>query len=121
MRQRRLRYVYISIFVAVYEGSSHLTQYCDRLLKIAEADEVGLQLLDALVKDEEATKAKPGYGATIQAYTTAFSSCALVLELDKCAFQAEWFGDFYRRNYDALMVKSLYDNVIDDVDNVREW
>lgn len=57
----------------------------------------------------------------IEAYRAAFSSCALVLDLDKHAFQAEWFGDFYRRNYDALMVKSLFDNVIDDVDKVRDW
>lgn len=31
------------------------------------------------------------------------------------------FKAFYRRNYDALMVKSIYDNVMNDVDRVRIW
>lgn len=59
--------------------------------------------------------------ATIAAYRTAFSACARVRDIDKLAFYAPWFKDFYRRNYDALMIKSIYDNVIDDVDKVRYW
>lgn len=31
------------------------------------------------------------------------------------------FKQFYRRNYDALMVNSIYENVINDVDRVRIW
>ena len=31
------------------------------------------------------------------------------------------FKEFYRRNYDALMVNSIYENVINDVDRVRIW
>lgn len=80
-----------------------------------------MQLRDNLIDDEEAAKSSPEYGAAIEAYRAAFSSCALVLEFDKCAFQAKWFNEFYRRNYDALMVKSIYDNVIDSVDHVRDW
>jgi len=54
-------------------------------------------------------------------YRESFEACAAVLKLAKLAFQADWFKAFYRRNYDALMIKSVYDNVVDDVDNVREW
>lgn len=31
------------------------------------------------------------------------------------------FKEFYRRNYDALMVYSIYDNIMNDVDRVRIW
>ena len=31
------------------------------------------------------------------------------------------FKAFYRRNYDALMVYSIYDNIMNDVDRVRIW
>ena len=31
------------------------------------------------------------------------------------------FKQFYRRNYDALMVNSIYENMINDVDRVRIW
>ena len=41
--------------------------------------------------------------------------------MNKLSFQADWFKDFYRRNYDALMIKSVHDNVIEDVDKVRYW
>ena len=80
-----------------------------------------MQIRDALIDDEKTAKSSPQYGAAIEAYRTAFSSCALVLDLDKCAFQAEWFSEFYRRNYDALMVRNINDNVIDNVDHVRDW
>jgi len=55
------------------------------------------------------------------AYKEAFSACTQVLSIDKLAFQADWFKAFYRRNYDALMVKSIFENVMDDVDSVRVW
>lgn len=82
---------------------------------------MGLEILDSLIQDEEALKSSPKVTVVVEAYRTAFSSCALVLDLDRCAFQAEWFSEFYKRNYDALMVKNLYDNIIDDVDEVRDW
>jgi hypothetical protein len=78
-------------------------------------------LRDLLIKDEKKAKSSPDYETAIQAYRDAFSSCAQVLELDKLAFQSTWFSEFYRRNYDALMLKSIFDNVIDDVDHVRDW
>ena len=56
-----------------------------------------------------------------QYYREAFTACAELLERDKMAFQLDWFKDFYKRNYDALMVKSVYDNVVKDVENVRSW
>jgi hypothetical protein len=89
--------------------------------KIDVADKIGLQLRDMLIKDEVKAKSSPDYEAAIMAYREAFSSCAQVLELDKCSFQSKWYSEFYRRNYDALMVKSIFDNVIDDVDHVRDW
>jgi len=82
---------------------------------------MGLQLRDSLIEDEATVKSTAEFGAVVEAYRTAFSSCARVLDLDKCAFQAQWFSDFYRRNYDALMVFHLFDNVINDVDKVRDW
>lgn len=57
----------------------------------------------------------------IELYNASFEACKNVLKLDKLAFHAEWFKRFYRRNYDALMVKSVYDNIIEDTDEVREW
>lgn len=86
--------------------------------KISVADDLGKRALEDIIK-----KGKPAslcIEATA-AYKEAFAACALVLSMDKLAFQADWFKPFYRRNYDALMVKSIYDNVIDDVDSVRHW
>jgi hypothetical protein len=74
-----------------------------------------------LIDDEEAAKSRTEFAATVEAYNAAFSACALVLDLDRCAFQTPWFSDFYRRNYDALMVKNIFDNIIEDVDKVRDW
>lgn len=89
--------------------------------KIAHADGKGEELLPKLLSNEKATKKDKLYKETISAYKEAFHAAARVLELDKLAFHSEWFRTFYRRNYDALMVKSVYDNVIEDVDNVRYW
>jgi hypothetical protein len=54
-------------------------------------------------------------------YQQAFEVCKSVLESDKLALQNTWLKNFFRRNYDALMVKSVFDNAIDDVDEVRSW
>lgn len=93
----------------------------DALSRIAAADETGILMRDQLFKDETSAKANAVYTKAIALYRDAFDACAKVLTLDKHAFHARWFGDFYRRNYDALMVLSMYDNVIDDVDKVRYW
>jgi hypothetical protein len=88
---------------------------------IKEADEAGNKLMESLLHDENAAKRSQEYTDAISLYNEAFEVCASVRDIDKYAFHAGWFRDFYRRNYDALMIKSMYDNVIDDVDNVRYW
>ena len=89
--------------------------------KILEADRLGHDIMDTLIINEEETKKKPGYAAAVKAYKEAFEACAHVLELDKMSFQADWFRNFYQRNYDALMIVSMHSNVMDDVDQVRHW
>ncbi|KAL3921557.1 MAG: hypothetical protein SGILL_002686 [Bacillariaceae sp.] len=87
--------------------------------KIESADKKGEKLLPKLLANEKAAKRDRLYKETVNAYNESFRAVARVRELDKLAFQSEWFRAFYQRNYNALMVKSVYDNVIDDVDNVR--
>lgn len=89
--------------------------------KIEEADEFGHAIMDSLISETEKTKSCDAYKKTIEAYRAAFASCAALLELDRYAFQMTWFREFYLRNYEALMIKSVYDNVIDNVDHVRHW
>ena len=86
--------------------------------KIAVADELGTTVI---VELRERTKSSKDCEAVVSAYQDAFDACARVLSIDKLAIQTEWFKAFYRRNYDALMVKSVYENVINDIDNVRTW
>jgi hypothetical protein len=89
---------------------------------IADADEAGRAIVEKLIKDEESVvKCSEDYDRAIDLYRQAFDACSKVLTLDKHAFYAQWFREFYKRNYDALMIKSMYDNVIDDVDRVRYW
>lgn len=89
--------------------------------KIATADDLGKNAVIELKSSGKPTKECASCALAISAYKKAFTACAQVLSLDKNAFQAHWFKSFFRRNYDALMVKSVYDNVIEDVDNVRIW
>jgi hypothetical protein len=88
---------------------------------IAEADQLGKHLLPMLLAKGKAVKRDKSYKEVLSAYEVAFEKCSRVRELDKLAFHSDWFRSFYARNYDALMVKSVYDNVLDDVDNVRYW
>ena len=90
-----------------------------RLIK--EADQAGDSVLDELLLDAVATKDSDGYAEAVRLYKEAFKACAHVLELDRYAFQSAWFRSFYKRNYDALMIASMYENVINDVDNVRQF
>jgi hypothetical protein len=89
--------------------------------KILEADRMGYSVFDKLIRDEGEAKRSREYPVAIQAYQEAFQACAYVLDLDKLAFQAEWFREFYRRNFDALMILSMHSNVMEDIDNVRHW
>ncbi|KAL3943409.1 MAG: hypothetical protein SGBAC_002534 [Bacillariaceae sp.] len=88
---------------------------------IEAADIAGAKLLDKLIKNARKTKARKEYRAVINMYNEAFEACAHVRDIDKLIFHKEWFASFYQRNYDALMIKSLFDNLMDNVDNVRPW
>ena len=56
-----------------------------------------------------------------QAYIEAFSACAKLLESDPHAFHLPWFKAFWSRNYEALMVLSVFRNCRKNVDRVRKW
>ena len=116
--------------------------------KISMADEFGQKAMHNLRKNKTTSRECP---EAVAAYNQSFAACSQVLSIDKLAIQATWFKSFYRRNYDALMVKSIFDNgesiftvafgmghfsdlsctdcspyldpfsVMDDVDNVRVW
>jgi len=88
---------------------------------IQKADDAGKQVMASLFKTERIAQDNEEYANAVRQYQEAFAACAKVRALDKYAFQADWFRDFYRRNYDALMIKSMYDNVMEDVDKVRYW
>lgn len=88
---------------------------------IGKADEEGQKSLNSMQMTGKSSNECGNCQTTIKLYNTAFEECRRVLKLDKLAFHADWFKSFYCRNYDALMVKSVYENIIDDVDQVREW
>lgn len=75
--------------------------------KISMADELGQQILNDLRKARMTARE---CSHAISVYKEAFVACSQVLSIDRLAFQEPWFKSFYRRNYDALMVKSIYDN-----------
>lgn len=89
--------------------------------KIEFADQIGRKILIQLITDEKTVKSSRKHAEATEAYFEAFAACARVRDMDKLAFHSHWFKEFYKRNYDALIIKSMYDNVIDDVDNVRYW
>ena len=88
---------------------------------IAKADAAGASIMSSLVADKYSRKRELEYESATALYNDAFVACATVLVQDKHSFLSPWFKDFYQRNFNALQVKSVYDNVIDDVDNVRYW
>ncbi len=55
------------------------------------------------------------------AYRGAFEACAALLVEAPRAFERPWLADFWRRNHEALMVRSVVDNHREDVDEVRRW
>lgn len=91
------------------------------LNKINYADKKGEKLLPKLVSNEKGAKRDKLYKEAIDAYHSAFEACKIVHGLDPQSFSSTWFRLFYQRNYNALMIKSVYDNVIDNVDDVRYW
>lgn len=102
-------------------NSKLMSSISSAIAKISVADELATNSIDDLKRSGKSTKESSACAAAISAYKEAFTACSQVLSIDKLAFQADWFKSFYRRNYDALMVKSVFDNVIDDVDSVRVW
>jgi len=54
-------------------------------------------------------------------YGAAFEACRALVAQDRRAFQLEWFKEFFTRNYEALMVRSVVRNVQEGVDRVSEW
>jgi hypothetical protein len=91
------------------------------LNKIKDADMKGDKLLPKLISNERGAKRDLLYSEAINAYQRAFEACAYVHELDSQSFSSTWFRIFYQRNYNALIIKSVYDNVVDNVDDVRYW
>jgi len=85
---------------------------------IEDADQAGKRLLEASAGLDETSES---YLDCINLYRESFDNCAAVLDLDKHAFHASWFRNYYKRNYDALMIKSVVDNLVEDVDGVRHW
>jgi hypothetical protein len=75
--------------------------------KISTADELGQKAIHNLRKNKSKSRECP---EAVAAYNEAFAACSQVLSIDKQSIQATWFKSFYRRNYDALMVKSIFDN-----------
>lgn len=104
------------------EASSRLHQAASIARSMIEkADALGNEIFVELVKNEKAVHGTDQYKAAVDAYLEACDACARARGIDKLVFHAEWFQSFYQRNYDALMIKSIYDNVVDDVDKVRYW
>jgi len=91
------------------------------LRKIKDADMKGENLLPKVLSNGKALKRDSLYTEVIDAYHGAFEACIRVRDLDAQSFTSTWFRIFYQRNYNALMIKSVYDNVIDNVDDVRYW
>ena len=89
--------------------------------RINDADSKGEKLLKQLVSNERAAKRSSLYKEAINAYRGAFNACSRVREIDPQSFTSSWFRTFYQRNYNALQIKSVYDNVVDNVDDVRYW
>ena len=103
-------------------GNSELFTAIDSAKKsIIEADVQGQTLLQSFEDFDGPLTRHPDAKRVIDLYRQAFDACATLLKFDKLSFHSDWFKQFYRRNYDALMIKSIYDNVIEDVDEVRRW
>jgi len=75
----------------------------------------------ALWLREERKNGKSDSNECIRAYRAASQICKELLECDELAFKVPWFKNFYRRNYDSLVILTIYNNVIENVDFVRPW
>ena len=84
------------------------------IAEIAQADE------EAAGWDRSGRGAKGRRRAT-SAYEAAFQACSEVLADDPRAFQRPWFKDFWARNHEALVVRSVVRGVQEDRDRDRRW
>ena len=55
------------------------------------------------------------------AYRQAFDACAALQAADRRAFTLPLFKDFWARNHEALIVRSVVRNAQEDIDKVRRW
>jgi hypothetical protein len=88
---------------------------------IDRADLMGVKVLNNLLANERKTENSDEFRKCIQLYRDAFRECAKTQSIDKHAFHLPWFSEFYCRNYDALMILSMFENVRDDVGKTRLW
>ena len=101
-------------------GAKFLNTVKEAKRAIEEADSEGYKILQSLREaklDSNSSQSKE----VVALYRNAFDACARVLKSDKLAIQTSWFKSFFRRNYDALMIKSVYENAVDDIEEVRKW
>jgi len=54
-------------------------------------------------------------------YLAAFEACRKLLASERVAFHQPWLRSFMGRNFEALTVLSVVQNVKDDIDKVRLW
>jgi hypothetical protein len=105
-----------------HECGTKLSQAIEKAKSgIAAADAAGYSILENLLQDESCGESNTKFQVAVGLYKEAFRASADVLRLDRYSFHSAWFRDFYRRNYDALMILSIFDNVVENVDNVRKW
>ena len=105
-----------------FRGPSKLsTAIAKAVSLIAEADEAGKLAVENVLHNNVSVKTSDECIQATKIYCESFEACQYVLSLDKNAFQSPWFSEFYRRNYNALMILSMYENVVNDIDGVRYW
>ncbi|MDY0000332.1 MAG: hypothetical protein RBU30_03460 [Polyangia bacterium] len=83
---------------------------------IAEADRVGSSCAFT-----GGAKEKTRQRQAVDAYDAAFQACRRLIEVEPEAFKRDWFKEFWARNHEALVIRSVVKNVKEDVDQVRAW
>jgi hypothetical protein len=105
-----------------FRGSTKLsTAIANAIALIARADEAGKLAVEKVLSSYSSVNKCEDCVVATQMYRESFEACEYVLSLDKNAFQLPWFSDFYKRNYNALMILSMYDNLVNKVDDVSYW
>ena len=105
-----------------FRGPSKLSNAIAKAVSlISGADEAGKLAIEKVLVNYTSVNSCEDCMVATQMYRDSFEACEYVLSLDKNSFQSPWFGEFYRRNYNALMVLSMYENVVNNIDGVRYW